>query len=200
MRILITAFSGTMADKLLMHLCDRLPHEDFAFLRLPTAREESVHGLCRAIVREKGRLRYIVSRRVPERGTDGSRRISRLPNGCSAPPRVVCPPISRKTQEPCTPIISMRRDSGSCATIRHTAVRCCCAMSRWRRMARIPPDSRKSWHRCSHGLRKMPRTEKKSTVKMMRFSLFDCPDTKGCRSGCVYYAEMPQLHVSPLAH
>ena len=61
MRILITAFSGTMADKLLMHLCDRLPHEDFAFLRLPTAREESVHGLCRAIVREKGRLRYIVS-------------------------------------------------------------------------------------------------------------------------------------------
>ena len=61
MRILITAFSGTMADKLLMDLCDRLPHEDFAFLRLPTAREESVHGLCRAIVREKGRLRYIVS-------------------------------------------------------------------------------------------------------------------------------------------
>ncbi len=65
MRILITAFSGTMADKLLMHLCDRLPHEDFAFLRLPTAREESVHGLCRAIVREKGRLRYIVSRSDP---------------------------------------------------------------------------------------------------------------------------------------
>ena len=32
-----------------------------------------------------------MSRRVPERGTDGSRRISRLPNGCSAPPRVVLP-------------------------------------------------------------------------------------------------------------
>lgn len=59
MRILITAFSG--ADTLARRLSDALPHEDFAFLTVPTAREESVHRLCRAIAREKGRLRYVIA-------------------------------------------------------------------------------------------------------------------------------------------
>lgn len=61
MRILITAFSGTAADTLMRRLYDSLPHDVFAFLTVPTAREESVHGLCRTIVRERGRLRYVVS-------------------------------------------------------------------------------------------------------------------------------------------
>lgn len=61
MRILITAFSGTAADALMRCLYDSLPHDVFAFLTVPTAREESVHGLCRTIVRERGRLRYVVS-------------------------------------------------------------------------------------------------------------------------------------------
>lgn len=60
MRILIAAVSGTAADMLLQHLYDCLPHDRFSFLTVPTAREESVYGLCRAIVREKGRLRYVV--------------------------------------------------------------------------------------------------------------------------------------------
>ncbi len=58
MRILVVAFVGM--NTLLQYLSDRLPQDTFAFLTVPTTREESVYALCKAIVRDKGRIRYVI--------------------------------------------------------------------------------------------------------------------------------------------
>lgn len=60
MRILLTAFADTAADMLVQALFDTLPHDLFAFLTVPYQREASVQALIKSVLREKGKLRYVV--------------------------------------------------------------------------------------------------------------------------------------------